>query len=162
MYSGPLILGASWRVPPRLVTAGAELAWALEVPLLCAYVDPSSGLTEWEPDRTRTAVSLDPVINEETPYPAQEVRRRLTGILGVYGTTWSFRELHGDVGPALARLAGSTGACMLMVGSGRSGPIAKVGRTIEGAVATRLVRLQDRPVVVVPERAGRPVRGAGR
>lgn len=63
-YSGPLILGVPWSVPRGLVTAGAELASALEVSLLCAYVDPASALTEWEPYRTRTAASLDPTSDE--------------------------------------------------------------------------------------------------
>jgi Universal stress protein family len=151
-YTGPLILGVPWMAPPVLVHAGAELAAALEVHLVCAYVDPSSVLTEWETPRTRTASSLDPVVNDEALYPAAEVRARLTGILGPQGSAWSFRELHGDISSALARLAGSAGACMLMVGNGRAGILAKLGRTLEGAVADRLIRMQDRPVVVVPER----------
>ncbi len=150
-YAGPLILGVPWTVPPVLVRAGAELAATLDAHLVCAYVDPSSVLAEWEPPRTRTAASLDPVNNEEALYPAGEVRARLTGLLGPQGTTWSFRELHGDVSCALARLAGSTGACMLVVGNGRSGLLAKLNRTLEGAVADRLTRLQHRPVVVVPQ-----------
>ncbi|WP_411374146.1 universal stress protein [Arthrobacter sp. MPF02] len=150
-YTGPLILGVPWTVPPVLVRAGAELADALGVHLVCAYVDPASVLTEWEPYRTRTAASLDPVVNEEALYPASEVRASLTGILGPQGTAWSFRELHGDVASALARLADSTGACMLMVGNGRGGPLAKLGRALETGVADKLARLQGRPVVVVPE-----------
>jgi Universal stress protein family len=150
-YRGPLVLGVPWTVPPVLVRAGAELAAALDVHLVCAYVDPSSVLTEWEPLRTRTAASLDPVVNEEALYPAGDVRARLTSLLGPQGTTWSFRELHGDVSSALARLGGSAGACMLMVGNGRAGVLAKLGRTLEGAVADRLIRIQDRPVVVVPQ-----------
>ena len=150
-YEGPLILGAPWPVPPRLLYSAAELAAALDVHLVCAYVDPSSVLTEWEPQRIRTALSLDPVVNEEALYPAKEVRSRITGLLGPDGTAWSFRELHGDVSTALARLADSTGACMVMVGNGRPGVLAKLGRSMEGAVADRLTRIQNRPVVVVRE-----------
>ncbi len=150
-YTGPLVLGVPWAVPPVLVHAGAGLAAALGVHLVCAYVDPSSVLTEWEPRRTRTASSLDPVVNDEALYPAGEVRARLTGMLGPQGTTWSFRELHGDISMALARLADSSGACLLMVGNGRAGLLAKLGRTMEGPVAHRLTRIQSRPVVVVPE-----------
>ncbi|MEW1920613.1 universal stress protein [Pseudarthrobacter oxydans] len=150
-YAGPLILGAPWPVPPRLVYAAAELAAALDVHLVCAYVDPSSVLTEWEPQRMRTALSLDPIVNEEALYPAKEVRSRITGLLGPDGTAWSFRELHGDVSTALARLAVSTGASMLMVGNGRPGLLAKLGRTMEGAVADKLTRVQNRPVVIVRE-----------
>ena len=151
VYTGPLILGAPWPVPPRLVYAAAELAAALGVHLVCAYVDPSSVLTEWEPSQLRTALSLDPVVNEEALYPANEVRSRITDLLGPDGTAWSFRELHGDVGSALARLADSTGACMVMVGNGRPGVLAKLSRSMEGAVADRLTRLQNSPVVVARE-----------
>lgn len=152
-YTGPLILGVPWTVPPVLVGAGAELAVSLEVHLVCAYVDPSSVLTEWEPSRTRTAASLDPAVNDEALYPAGDVRARLTDLLGPQGTTWSFRELHGDVSSALARLADSTGASMVMVGNGRAGLLAKLSRAVEGAVAERLTLIQNRPVVVVPEHA---------
>jgi hypothetical protein len=150
-YAGPLILGAPWPVPPRLVYSAAELATALQVHLVCAYVDPSSVLIEWEPLQMRTAASLDPAVNEEALYPANEVRSRITRLLGPDGTAWSFRELHGDVSTALARLADSTGACMVMVGNGRPGVLAKLGRSMEGAVADRLTRIQDRPVVVARE-----------
>ncbi|MFD0047158.1 universal stress protein [Pseudarthrobacter scleromae] len=150
-YAGPLILGVPWPAPPALVRTGAELADALDIHLVCAYVDPSSVLTEWEPPRIRTALSLDPVVNEEALYPANEVRSRITVLLGPDGTAWSFRELHGDVSTALARLAVSTGASMLMVGNGRPGLLAKLGRTMEGAVADRLTRVQNRPVVIVRE-----------
>ena len=150
-YARPLILGTPWSVPPLLVYAGAELAFALNVHLVCAYVDPASVLIEWEPYRMRTAASLDPVVNEEALYPANEVRSRITGLLGPDGTAWSFRELHGEVSTALARLADSTGACMLMVGNGRPGVLARLGRTVEGPVAGRLTRIQNSPVVVVRE-----------
>jgi hypothetical protein len=151
VYPRPLILGVPWPVPPLLVYAGADLAADLNIHLVCAFVDPSSVLTEWEPQRIRTALSLDPVVNEEALYPANEVRARITGLLGPDGTAWSFRELHGDVSPALARLAGSTGASLLMVGNGRPGLLAKLGRMVEGAVADKLTRVQNRPVVVVRE-----------
>lgn len=150
-YAGSLILGVPWSVPPLLVYAGAELAADLNIHLVCAFVDPSSVLTEWEPQRIRTALSLDPVVNEEALYPANEVRSRITGLLGPDGTAWSFRELHGDVSSALARLAASTGASLLMVGNGRPGLLAKLGRIMEGTVADKLVQAQDRPVVVVRE-----------
>jgi hypothetical protein len=40
---------------------------------------------------------------------------------------------------------------MLMVGNGRPGLLAKLGRSIEGDVAGKLARMQSSPVVVVPE-----------
>lgn len=148
---GPLILGVPWSSPAGLVRAAAELAAALELHLICAYVDPASYLTEWEPPGALLAASLDPVVNDEAFQPAGELRLRVEGILGPGGSDWSFRVLNGDVSRALARLADSTGASLLVVGGGRAGLFPRLTRMLEGSVATTLTRIQRRPVLVVPE-----------
>lgn len=76
-HAGPLILGVPWPVPPSLVRTAADFAAAMEVHLLCAFVDPASYLTEWEPVSALPAASLEPETNEEATYPAAEVRDRL-------------------------------------------------------------------------------------
>jgi hypothetical protein len=148
--AGPLILGVPWPVSHELVRAAARLAAGLDLHLVCAYVDPASYLTEWEPPQTLTAASLDPAGNEEAAYPASEVRAHLEGILGP-GAGWSFRVINGDVSSALCRLADSIGASMFVVGGGRAGILPRITRALEGSVPVRLTRIQDRPVVVVPE-----------
>lgn len=154
--AGPLIVGVPWPVPPVLVRTAAALAEALEVHLLCAFVDPASYLTEWEPAAALPAASLDPAPNDEAAYPAAGVRDGLEVILGGGHQDWTLRVLNGDVSSALIRLAESTGATLFIVGSGREGLVPRVSRLLEGSVSARLLRLQSRPVVVVPDHRPRP------
>ncbi|MDQ0075636.1 nucleotide-binding universal stress UspA family protein [Arthrobacter oryzae] len=133
-----------------MVRTAAELADALGAHLVCAFVDPASYLTEWEPEGQRAALSLEPIINEEADFPSQELQRKLEAILGQPGETWSFRVLNGDVSKALSRLAESTSASLLVVGAGRPGSLAWVDRLLEGSVSASLMHSQQRPVLVVP------------
>ncbi|NKR11166.1 MULTISPECIES: universal stress protein [unclassified Paenarthrobacter] len=149
---GPLVLGVPWNCPASLAMTAARLAAALDLHLICAYVDPSSYLVEWSPASGLLAESLDPAVNEEAAYPASMVLERLESILGPAGTEWSFRVLNGSVSAALTRLAQSTGASMLVVGGQRPGLLPRLGRILEGSVAEDLGRVQSRPVVVVPAR----------
>ncbi len=146
------MLGVPWQPPERLIRTGADLATKMGVHLLCAYVDPASYLTEWEPAGSRTGVSLDPAPNPETDFPASDILATLRDILGSPGAEWSFRVLNGDAPHALNRLAESTDASMLIVGGQRSGRLAGMTRLLEGSVSISLIRTQPRPVVVVPYR----------
>jgi nucleotide-binding universal stress UspA family protein len=158
---GPIVLGVGWNFPEHLIRAAAGLAAALDVHLACAFVDPASYLTEWEPEGQRTARSLDPKVNEEAEYPASQLQRSLENLLGQPGETWSFRVLNGDVPKALSRLAENTGASLIVVGADRSGSLAWVDRLLEGSVSASLIHSQRRPVLVVPEvRAKDPVQPA--
>jgi nucleotide-binding universal stress UspA family protein len=151
---GPLVLGVPWKFEERLVRAGAGLAVVMRAHLVCAFVDPASYLTEWEPDGSRAAISLDPAGNLEAEFPARQMLARLEGVLGPPGGAWSFRVLNGDVAKALARLAESTDAAALIVGGQRAGRVARMGRMLEGSVSVSLTHLQARPVLIIP-RTGR-------
>lgn len=148
---GPLLLGVGWDFSERLVRTAADLADALGQHLVCAFVDPASYLTEWEPDGTRTAHSLDPVINDEAAFPSGELLDGLEAVLGKPGEAWSFRVLNGDVAKSLKRLAESTGASLLIVGADRPGALAWVDRLLEGSVWGNLTSGGRLPVMVVPE-----------
>lgn len=147
---GPLIVGVPWEPPRRLVARAAQLADGLDVHLVCAFVDPSGYLAEFDAARTRTAGSIDPQPNRESLFPAAEVRSALQAVLGTPGETWSLRVLNGSVPEALARLADSTGAAAIVVGGPRYGARASFSRLLERSVSARLVRIQRRPVIVVP------------
>ena len=147
---GPVVVGVGWEFPERLVHTAAALAAALGEHLICAFVDPASYLTEWEPEHQRTALSLDPTVNDEAEFPSAQLQQELTRILGEPGERWSFRVLNGDVARALTRLAQSTGASMLVVGANRPGPLAWMDRVLDGSVSRTLARRQDCPVLVVP------------
>ena len=151
---GPVVLGVAWEPSEYLIRSGAELAARLEAHLICAYVDPASYLTEWEPAVSRTSASLDPAVNSETDFPSSHVNDFLQGILGPPGEEWSFRVLNGAVAQALVRLAASTDAALLVVGGQRPGRLHAVERMLEGSVGADLASLQHRPVLVIP-RTGR-------
>ena len=158
---GPIVLGVGWNFPEPLIRAAAGLAAALELHLICAFVDPASYLTEWEPEGQRTALSLDPNVNEEADYPASQLQRKLELLLGQPGDTWSFRVLNGDVPKALSRLAENTGASLIVVGGDKPWSVAWVDRLLEGSVSAFLARHQQRPVLVVPDsRPARPIPSA--
>ena len=151
MWTGaPVVLGVPWQPSERLVRTGADLAAMMGTHLICAFVDPASYLTEWEPTNSRTGVSLDPETNRESDFPASEVLQRLQDILGPPRADWSFRVLNGDVPYALSRLAESTDASMLIVGGPRPGRLAGVARLLEESISASLIRSQSRPVVVLP------------
>lgn len=144
------MVGVPWQPSERLLRTGADLAAMMGAHLICAFVDPASYLTEWEPAHFRTGVSLDPAPNRESDFPASEILQRLRDILDPPGADWSFRVLNGDVPYALSRLAESTDASLLIVGGPRAGRLARVARLLEESVSASLVRSQSRPVVVVP------------
>jgi nucleotide-binding universal stress UspA family protein len=147
---GPIVLGVGWRFSDHLVRTGADLADDLGQHLVCAFVDPASYLTEWAADGQRTALSLDPVINEEAEFPSRQLLRRLESVLGEPGERWSFRVLNGDVAKALGRLAESSDASLLIVGAAKPGIRAMMDRIMEGSVSAALIGSQNRPVLVVP------------
>ncbi|MFJ5698490.1 universal stress protein [Arthrobacter sp. NPDC093139] len=145
------MLGVDWNFSEDLVRTAADLAAALGRHLVCAFVDPASYLTEWDPSGERTARSLDPVINEEADFPSGELLLGLTSILGEPGESWSFRVLNGDVPTALGRLAESTGASLIIVGAGRPGAAAWVDRLLAGSVSGTLISRGQVPVLIVPD-----------
>ncbi|UZX01417.1 universal stress protein [Arthrobacter sp. CDRTa11] len=154
--AGPVLIGVEWDFSEPLIRTAAALAVALEEHLICGFVDPAGYLTEWAPVNQRTALSLDPTINEEAEFPSEQLQLRLEEILGKPGEAWSFRVLNGDVAKALSRLADNAGASLLVVGTGRPGPMARLDRVLEGSVSAALLRRQHRPVLVVPEGRSRP------
>jgi nucleotide-binding universal stress UspA family protein len=148
---GPIILGVEWNFSEHLVRTAASLAASLKEHLICAFVDPASYLTEWAPVHQRTALSLDPTINEEAEFPSEQLQQKLEAILGRPGQTWSFRVLNGDVCKALSRLADNASASLLVVGAGGPGSLAWMDRILEGSVSATLIHHQQRPVLIVPD-----------
>ena len=147
---GPIVLGVGWNFSEHLIRTAAELAAALGQHLVCAFVDPASYLTEWEPEGQRAALSLDPIVDVEADFPSKQVQGNLESILGQPGEAWSFRVLNGAVPKALSRLAENTGASLFVVGADRPGSLAWVDRLLEGSVSASLIHHQQRPVLVVP------------
>ena len=146
----PVVLGVAWELSGPVIRAAASLAARLNAHLICAFVDPASYLTEWEPAGSRISASLDPAVKSETDFPSGNVREGLQDILGPPGEEWTFRVLNGAVAQALGRLADSTDASLLIVGGQRPGRLAAMERMLEGSVSAELARLQSRPVLIIP------------
>ena len=72
---GPVVLDVGWNCSKHLIRTASSFATSLGQHLVCAFVDPASYLTEWEPAGSRTAVSLDPAVNEEAAFPSRQQRR---------------------------------------------------------------------------------------
>lgn len=148
--AGPVVLGVAWQSSGHIIRTAAGLAARLDAHLICAFVDPASYLTEWEPSDARTGASLDPAVNSESDFPSGHVLEALQSVLGPPGEEWSFRVLNGAVARALGRLAESTDASLLIVGRDRPGRLAAMERMLEGSVGAELASLQSRPVLVIP------------
>lgn len=149
---GPVVLGTAWDFSEQPVRVAASLAGALGLHLVCAFVDPATYLSEWEPEEARAAHSLDPAVNEEAQFPSGNLLHRLESTLGPPGQRWSFRVLNGDPAKALGRLAESTGASLIIVGGPRPEIAARMSRLLEGSVSAQLTRHQKRPVLIIPSR----------
>ena len=149
------MLGTAWQPSVQLVRIGADLASALGVHLVCAFVDPESYLTELGPLKSRTGASLDPVPNADADFPSSETLGRISRVLGPPGEDWTFRVLYGDVALALARLAASVDASLLIVGGPRPGRLAGMAQLLEVPVSASLIRTQPRPVMVLPHASAR-------
>ena len=74
---GPVVFGVPWACPAPLMAAAARFARSVDAHLVCAYVDPAGYLAEWDPPRSRHAVSLDPAGNIEALFPATDVKEGL-------------------------------------------------------------------------------------
>jgi nucleotide-binding universal stress UspA family protein len=76
-------------------------------------------------------------------------RAEVTRLLGDSGLVWTYHEKHGDPSQALAELADRVDARMIVVGATHAG---RIRHALGGeSVAKRLLRCQQRPLLVVPE-----------
>lgn len=152
--TGPVVAGVYPGQPVAVVQAAAELAAALDRPLLCAYITPDSYLTEWERADLRREASLHPSgIAPEDERLAIDLAAAVTTALPdtrrLHGG-WSLRILAGDPSKALGRVADEVDAALLVVGTHQAGFGHAVEEWLSGSVAVQLTRAQERSVVVVP------------
>lgn len=88
--------------------------------------------------------ALDPEVSDQ----------RIAGPL-ILGVPWPVPH---ELVRTAARLAAGMDLHLVCayVGGGRAGILPRITRALEGSVSVRLTRIQDRPVVVVPEHTVRP------
>lgn len=148
--SGAVLMGVVPGQPLAVAHRAAELAYSLGVKLICAYVDVTSYLAE-EPDGRVEAVPIDPDgVDDDIEGISSEINEHLTDALHEAGVGWSFVTLAGDPARALGRLAESTDASVIVVGTRERGLGARFEELLVGSVAVHLTHRQHRPVLVIP------------
>ena len=148
--TGPVLMGVVPGQPLAVAHRAAELAYSLNVKLVCAYVDVTSYLAE-EPDGRIEARPIDPDgIDDDIEGISAAIKERLREALDGTGIGWSFVTLSGDPARALGRLAESADASVIVVGTRERGLGARFEELLVGSVAVHLTHRQHRPVLVVP------------
>jgi nucleotide-binding universal stress UspA family protein len=143
----PVVVGHDGhRAAQAALAAAVELAVRIGAPLhvvhsvtLADYgVDPDAGELEADCERN---LALE--------------RESIAAALEGSDVPWTYHEEHGEPADRIAELAESVDASYIVVGATHRGLVALIG----GSVSKRLVRLQSRPVVVVPEPSAMSGRG---
>lgn len=148
--TGPVLMGVVPGQPLAVAHRAAELAYSLNVELICAYVDITTYLAE-EPDGRIEARPIDPDgIDDDIEGISAGIAERLRDALDGTGIHWSFATLAGDPARALGRLAESTDASIIVVGTPERGLGARFEELLVGSTAVHLTHRQHRPVLVVP------------
>ncbi|MCB5292417.1 universal stress protein [Arthrobacter sp. SO3] len=148
--TGPVLMGVVPGQPLAVAHRAAELAFSLNVDLVCAYVDVTTYLTE-EPDGRVEALPIDPDgIDDDIEGISAGIKDRLQEALDGSGVRWSFVTLAGEPARALGRLAESADASVIVVGTRERGLGARLEELLVGTVAVHLTHRQHRPVLVVP------------
>jgi nucleotide-binding universal stress UspA family protein len=137
--------------PDAVLLQASALAAGLGCRLVCAHVDRGRYPVEQRGDGSVVSLPFDPDLpemgdDEFDPDLAAHVDR----VLGRTGVPYAMRVLAGDPARALARLADTLDARLIVVGTHQPGLRRGVRDFFNGSVAVHLAHRQPRPVVVVP------------
>jgi nucleotide-binding universal stress UspA family protein len=133
---------------PVVVEQAAQVAALAGLPLVCAYAD----VTVYPVDGTTggPAAPIDPDGVDGAQGIPEALKRTIAEQLAGLDVEWSIVPLAGEPAQALAREAGSIGACMIVVGTREHKLTAALKELTAGSVARHLFHRQDLPVLVVP------------
>jgi len=151
---GPLIVGVTPQQHPEVIAEAAALSQQLGRPVIFAFVEPNSYLTEWNLKEDIRDQSLHPRdVDEDMSAAAQEVFSAIESHMDGGASSWSLRILAGEVWKALTRLASEADASMIIVGTREPTIGAHISQVLNGATASHLTEHQHRPVLVVPAKS---------
>jgi nucleotide-binding universal stress UspA family protein len=148
--AGPVVAGVMPGQPPAVVQNAARLAYSLNVKLICAYVDITSYLSNERDDQDLLPSAGVGQTVDDAEQTSARLREHLQAVLGKAGIRWSLLTLVGEPARALARLADSADASVIVVGTREGRVGARLEQLLLGSVAVHLTHRQARPVVVVP------------
>ena len=146
-----LVVGVVPQQPDAVIAHAAVLASQLGAQLVCATVSVDRYVVVEHPDGSIRSLTFDPDladIREESFDAALEAR--LAALLDPTGVRWEVRALAGDPARALARLAETIDAMMIIVGTHEAGLRGSLHELLSGSVAAHLAHRQHRPVMVIP------------
>jgi nucleotide-binding universal stress UspA family protein len=149
----PVLVGIAPGQHPEVARAAAALAAALRTELVVAWADPARSVVREHADGSVVPHPVDAGDGPGTP-EGDEALDPLRAVLDAGGAPWTFRCLAGEPARALARLAATVGARMIVVGSREPGLVPRLAEFFTGSVAVQLVHRQRIPVLVVPVSAG--------
>jgi nucleotide-binding universal stress UspA family protein len=146
-----IVVGVTPTQPPLVVQQAARFARFFDASLVCAHVEAGNYVVRENPDGSVESRPIDPDLPEwDNAVFDDELAGRVRRLAGEAGVTVEFRELAGDIGHALARLAEVLAAEMIVVGSRRGGLRSSMHDFFSGSVAVHLAHRQPRPLVVIP------------
>jgi nucleotide-binding universal stress UspA family protein len=145
-----VIVGVMPRQSDTVLLRAADFAAALDAELVCAAVDRSRYTVGENVDGSVVALPFDPDLPElgDEEFDAQ-LARHIEEVLKGKPVRWSLRALAGEPVRALAHLADTLNAEMIVVGT-RDGARSSIQEFFGGSLAVHLAHRQRRPVMVVP------------
>jgi nucleotide-binding universal stress UspA family protein len=128
----------------------ADFAAALGADLVCAGVDRARYTVGENTDGSTVTLPFDPDLPElgDEEFDAG-IQRHIEEVLRGKAVRWSVRALAGEPVRALAQLADTLDAEMIVVGT-RDGARSSIQEFFGGSLAVHLAHRQKRPVMVVP------------
>jgi nucleotide-binding universal stress UspA family protein len=146
-----IVVGVTPQQPPAVLQTAARFARHFGAVLICAHVEAGNYVVAEHPDGSVESRPIDPDLPEwDTAVFDSGLSDRIRALAKAEDVGVEFRELAGDIGHALGRLAELLEAEMIIVGSRRGGLRSSMHDFFSGSVAVHLAHRQPRPVVVVP------------
>jgi nucleotide-binding universal stress UspA family protein len=147
-----VVVGVTRQQPPIVVQWAARFARRFDAVLVCAHVEAANYVVEEHPDGSVESRPIDPDVPDwDTAVFDAGLAARIRDLARDADVQVEFRELAGNIGHALARLAEILNAEMIIVGSRRGGGIrTSMHEFFSGSIAVHLAHRQPRPLVVIP------------
>ncbi|QAY72569.1 universal stress protein [Agromyces protaetiae] len=146
-----IVVGIAPHQPDAVVQHAAALAARLGANLVCASVDLTRYTVEEYTDGSTRSIPIDPDqadAGEASFDPALEAH--LGHLLKATDVSWETRALAGDPARALAQLADTVDAMLIVVGTREPGLRGTLHEFFGGSVAAHLAHRQHRPILIVP------------
>ncbi len=151
IVSTRVIVGVLPGQPDAVVLEAAAIAGPLQAELVCATVDVGRYLVDEFADGSIVSLPIDPdLLDLDVEGFPVALRAHLSTLLEGGTVAWSTRAVVGDPARALAHLADTLDAAMIVVGTRERGVRASLQEFFGGSVAAHLAHRQHRPVVVIP------------